>query len=235
MEESPKWGFFDLIIIYVGSLLLSSSLSWWMGRGGEAARLPGSGFGDFYYFVMAYLMQVLITLVLIIVIAFWRGAGLKDLGIRWSTAVNWWKYGVLGGILAALFILLAGTLIQLINPHLPPQGFEVMLRAHRNTQDYLILLLLGSFLAPLSEELFYRGMIYPVFRFHLGRSWGMAAAGAVFGLAHWDLWRALPLAAGGALLCYIYEKSGSILVSTLSHGIWNGLLTIIVYFTMLKQ
>jgi len=75
-------------------------------------------------------------------------------------------------------------------------------------------------------------MMYPVFRRHLGIRWGATAAGAVFGLAHWDLWRTIPLAVGGALLCWIYEKTGSILVSAVAHGVWNGTLALIIYFTM---
>ena len=131
-----------------------------------------------------------------------------------------------------LFVLLAGAVIQILKPDLEPQAFELMLRAHRSLQDYAVLLFLGSVLAPFSEELFYRGMIYPVFKFHLGRNWGMAAAGLIFGLAHWDLWRALPLAVGGAFLCYVYEKSGSVLVSTVTHGVWNGVLTAMICFSM---
>lgn len=232
MEQRPKWNFIDLIMIYAGTLIISSSFSWWIQRGGGAALFSRAEPGGFGCFVIAYAMQVVTIVALIAATIVWRGAGIKDLGLCRSSVRNWMKYGLMGGILATLFILFSGAVIHILNPNLPPQSFEVMLRAHRSPEDYILLLLLGSVLAPLSEELFYRGMIYPVFKFHLGKGWGMAAAGAVFGLAHWDMWRALPLAMGGAFLCYIYEKSGSVLVSALSHGIWNGALTIVVYFAV---
>ncbi len=233
LKERPAWGFFDLVMIYIGSFLLTAwfalSLRGGMGRSFLA---PGRELGDFEYFIFTYFIQVLVVLLLILAAARWRGAALGDFGIRWSSAANWLKYGVIGGIFAALFILFSGAVIQVLNPQLSPQGFEVMLRVHQSPKDYLILFFMGSVLAPFSEELFYRGMVYPVFRYHLGKAWGMACAGAVFGLAHWDLWRALPLALGGAFLCFVYEKSESILVSTLAHGIWNGILTILIYFSI---
>jgi membrane protease YdiL (CAAX protease family) len=95
-----------------------------------------------------------------------------------------------------------------------------------------MVLVVGAVLAPVSEELFYRGMIYPLFRKHLGPMWGSIISGIIFGLAHLDLWRAIPLALGGIVLCYIYEKSGSILVSILAHGVWNGVMSILIYLSL---
>jgi membrane protease YdiL (CAAX protease family) len=37
---------------------------------------------------------------------------------------------------------------------------------------------------------------------------------------------------GGIFLCYVYEKTGSILVSTLTHGMWNGILALLIYLSM---
>lgn len=234
MEEKPRWGFFDLGLIYLGSLLLTSLLAGWVREGGAAALFyQGREITEFQIFIITYFCQfaVLMTLILVITLV-WRGSTINSLGIRWPASKDWIRYGLLGGILAAVFILLSGAVIQKVHPQLPPQSFELILRAIQDKKQFMALLLVGSVLAPLSEELFYRGMVYPVFRWHWGKAGGMAAAGVIFGLAHMDLWRAIPLALGGMFLCYVYEKSDSILVSTMTHGIWNGILTIIIYFSI---
>jgi len=105
------------------------------------------------------------------------------------------------------------------------------MRSATRLPDIAALVLAGTVLAPVSEELFYRGMIYPVLRQHLGPAWGAVLAGLIFGLAHWDPWRALPLAVGGAVLCYMYEKSGSVLVPMVAHGLWNGAMFAIILFS----
>jgi len=57
-------------------------------------------------------------------------------------------------------------------------------------------------------------------------------AGLLFGLAHFDLGRIIPLSVGGAILCYIYERTGSILTSALAHGIWNGVMALVVFLSL---
>lgn len=129
-----------------------------------------------------------------------------------------------------VIIMGLGLIMNYFNPEIKPQPFEEMLR-EASSISFIFLLVIGAVLAPISEELYYRGMVYPVFRFYMGPLGGAIVAGLIFGLVHWDLWRAIPLAAGGAILCYIYEKSGSILVSAVAHGTWNGIMALIVCLT----
>jgi len=118
--------------------------------------------------------------------------------------------------------------LKYFQPDLDMQDIEQIMRSATHLPDIIALVFAGTVLAPVSEELFYRGMIYPVFRKHLGPAWGAILAGVIFGLAHFDLWRGLPLAVGGAILCYMYEKSGSILVPMVAHGLWNGTMFAII-------
>ncbi|MEN6350769.1 MAG: CPBP family intramembrane glutamic endopeptidase, partial [Syntrophomonas sp.] len=144
------------------------------------------------------------------------------------------KYGLLGGTLLLILVMLLGIPIEHWQPELRPQLFEQMLRSVHGLSGFTAMFVIGAVLAPVSEELYYRGMVYPVFRRYLGPLGGAIGAGLMFGMVHWDLWRTLPLAVGGALLCYIYEKTGSIFVSMLAHGTWNGIMSIIVYFSIYK-
>jgi membrane protease YdiL (CAAX protease family) len=137
-----------------------------------------------------------------------------------------------GGILLITIVFVLSIPIAYLNPELEPQMYEEILRSLTDKNAIIWLMVIGVVLAPLSEEMFYRGMIYPVFRRYLSPLWAMAVSGTIFGLAHFDLWRSIPLAIGGIGLCYIYEKTGSILVTTVAHGVWNLIMTLMVIYSV---
>ncbi|MBI5744209.1 MAG: CPBP family intramembrane metalloprotease [Elusimicrobia bacterium] len=81
------------------------------------------------------------------------------------------------------------------------------------------LYLLGAWLlAPVIEELYYRGLLYPELR----KSWGFPAAtvvtAIVFGLLHPNIAVAV---LDGAFLCYTYEKGKDLQVNILTHSFLN--------------
>jgi hypothetical protein len=196
--------------------------------------LPGKlGAGEMGYFFSGYLVQFLATIGLVYLFAVFLPRGQwKDLGIRKARPGSYFRYGVIAGILLIIMVIVIGYVLKYLQPDLQPQYYEEMLRSAVTLPDFLVIFVLGSIMAPFSEELFYRGMVYPIFRKHLGPMWGAIVAGLIFGLAHWDLWRTIPLALGGIGLCYIYEKSGSILVSAVAHGVWNGVMSILIYISV---
>lgn len=234
MPEKPRWGFFDLILVYLASLFLIS----WLGsfsRNFLHNMMSNSGrtMGTVQDFLLSYLVQFLIFGGMVgLVVLVLRRARPSELGIKGASRKDWLKYGLAGGVGAFAFAWAAGLVIERLHPNVSQQSVETVLRNAGSPGQFILLLTVVALLAPLTEELFYRGMVYPVFRAYIGRAWGMAAAGSIFGLVHMDLWRAVPLAVGGVFLCYVYEKTGSILVSTLTHGIWNGMLALLIYLSM---
>lgn len=83
---------------------------------------------------------------------------------------------------------------------------------------------------PPLEELLYRGILHPALRRRLGVGWAIAAGGGVFGFIHWfygiDAASLTAYAYGGAVLAYVYERTGSLLFSWGLHvatnlaGVW---------------
>ena len=73
-------------------------------------------------------------------------------------------------------------------------------------------ILLIVLLAPIAEEVCFRGMLFGGIRTRLPLWAAAPAAGAVFGLLHYSTgWSAVPpLFILGTILCVVYEKSGSI-------------------------
>jgi hypothetical protein len=193
----------------------------------------GLGMGEAGYFLVVFFLQFIVTILLVWFFAVvTTGADWSALGLQAASLKNFIQYGFLGGIGLIVTVVLLGFVIKQFQPEIPPQYFEEILRSAHSLKVFLPIFAAGAILAPFSEELYYRGMIYPVFRQHLGPVWGALLAGLLFGLVHFDLWRTIPLAIGGAGLCYIYEKTGSIWVSTLAHGVWNGFMAIVVYLSI---
>lgn len=225
--DQPRWGFMDVILVYLGATgtaILGSLIPLKAGVGIAAFFL--------YSFGIQFLATVLFVFLFAIVFSHsrWRDLGLKP--VRWRYI---WSYGVSGGILLIIMVVLTGIVLNYLQPNLAPQEIETILRSVTHLPDVLAISFAATVLAPFSEELFYRGMVYPLFRKYLGVKGGAILAGLVFGLAHFDLWRIVPLAIGGAALCYMYEKTDSILVPMVAHGLWNGFMCLVIYYSVLSN
>lgn len=223
VRRQPPWGLPEIVLVYSGIFLITTmagSMSlhmWW---------LENQPLERFY---LVAIVQFLATLGLVFLFTVGsKKARLTDLGFCRVAVPELLKYGLGYGLLLVLLMLAMGWPLSRLQPDIAPQLYETMLRNAENGYTFVVLFFMGAVLAPIAEELFYRAMIYPFFRKLLGPVGGITLAGLVFGLAHWDLWRTLPLAVGGAILCYVYEKTGSIFVPMLTHGVWNGVMSLLV-------
>ena len=78
-------------------------------------------------------------------------------------------------------------------------------------------------LAPLAEELFFRGWLYTGLRPRLGFAWTLGITSALFALGHWEkthLYAAAVLPVGLAL-GWVREKTGSTRATALFHALYN--------------
>ncbi len=233
LDKSPQWGFLEIIMVYLGIILSSIVYAMWGDEIGEILISLGIPDNDFTMFISAFLVQFLFTVVLVYFFTVVTNkATFREIGFVVASGEDFLRYGVGGGILLLTIVFIMSIPIGYLNPQLEPQLYEEMLRSLTDDSTLFWLIITGVVLAPLSEEMFYRGMIYPVFRRYLSLPWAMAVSGIIFGLAHFDLWRALPLAVGGMGLCYIYEKTRSILVTAVAHGVWNLIMTLMVIYSI---
>ena len=93
-----------------------------------------------------------------------------------------------------------------------------------------LLLVLGAIavcvFAPLGEELLFRGFMFPAMRNRLGVAGGAVVTGVLFGLLHAFSSPAealVPLAVFGALLCLLYQYTGSLYPCIALHAINNSI------------
>ena len=83
-----------------------------------------------------------------------------------------------------------------------------------------------AFVAPLAEEVFFRGFVFGVLREKIGVVWGALATGLVFGIVHVagsPIETVGVLIILGTLLCALYVQTGSLLPCIALHAINNSI------------
>jgi len=134
------------------------------------------------------------------------------------------RFVVLGfvvGVLLFVSIGLLGNALTYIFGTPAPQSFTLAVKGVNYPWEFALLAFLGGGIAPIKEEMLFRGIIYPPFRKALGRGKGMLLTGLFFAALHFDLVRFLPLFIGGVVLAWLYERSASIWPAVIAHGTWN--------------
>lgn len=101
--------------------------------------------------------------------------------------------------------------------------------ATQESQKRLIMILGACVIAPIAEEVIFRGYLYPVVKRYTEPVVAAIFTGVIFGAIHGQIWAVIPLSLFGILLAVLYEKSGSIWACILCHGMFN---TINVFFML---
>lgn len=185
--------------------------------------------GDAYIFPMAIATQcvclvVLLRLVFVLHPDFsFRAVG--AVGVRRSLV---WHPVVCFIGAVALTVVAAGVaqaLGALFWPDVPldkKQDSVLLLMRHRDEWPFMLVAALAvGVVAPVAEELFFRGVVYPFFKRFGGVAFAAGVTGVFFGAVHCNWFALLPLAAFGTYLCLIYEKTGSIRIPIVVHGLFN--------------
>jgi membrane protease YdiL (CAAX protease family) len=151
-----------------------------------------------------------------------RGLTPASFGLRrvpFLPAAGWTVLAFIAfGILSAIYVKIVGQ---------PDQ--QELTRDLRDEESLSALVGYGvllAFIAPLAEELFFRGFVFGVLREKIGPVWGALATGLVFGLVHVagsPIETVGVLIILGVLLCVLYLQTGSLLPCIALHAINNGI------------
>lgn len=146
-------------------------------------------------------------------------------GVRWRWPAAWLAF-LLGG--AVLYMGLAGLGELLPIPkHLPIDRFFA------NSREAMIMSIFAVTFAPLMEELFFRGFLYPVLARRLGVVASIILTSAAFGLLHGAQlkysWAVLIIFLVGVALTTVRAFTQSVAASFLVHVGYNGTLSLLMY------
>lgn len=152
---------------------------------------------------------------------FWRSVGWTPVRLR----VLWI---VMCGALTSLIVAFLGSLIQ------TPTTDNPMTELLRNRTSAILMAIFGIGIAPLCEELAFRGILQPLLVRTLGAMPGIVAAAIPFGLLHYrefgNSWRhAVLIALAGATFGWMRHATGSVKASTIMHASYNALIFVAVF------
>jgi len=156
-------------------------------------------------------------------------------GIRWERAFGLYRgrggrdvaMGVVGYLAMMPVVLLYGIISWVI---LHALGFEQdvqeiakILSAEGGLAIRAYKFLLGAVIAPVAEELLFRGIAFPLVSRRFGSLTGVIVVSAVFAGIHFHLPALLPLFIMSTILCMAYVHTGSIRVPIVMHMLFNTL------------
>ena len=145
-------------------------------------------------------------------VAFWQA-------IRWNWPGSGWKLLALG---AGMMIVLG--MLQSLLPMPKDTPFEHLFDRPR---DAYLLSIIAVTLGPLMEEIFFRGLMYPVLARRMGAAWGIVLTALPFGLIHlpqygWAWGAALVIVLVGVVCGVVRAVTRSVGASFLVHAGYNG-------------
>jgi membrane protease YdiL (CAAX protease family) len=141
--------------------------------------------------------------------------------------------GIKWGLLLFFLVIILGMLVSVFIPVDPePQDFAKIILLTKSSWEFILPIIMGVILAPLSEEIYFRGFLYPVLRSRLGVPVGILFSSLLFAGMHFDLYRFIPIAMGGVGLTYLYEKTGNIWTNVVAHAVWNAIMIAIIFIAM---
>ena len=226
--EQNRWKLKDVLVVL--TIVFAGSY------GFEYILYPGliSGFSTAQRYLFFGLLQAFLFVVSVFAVVLYRYRGnLRQLGLGKNFSLLSISEGVLGGIGLFFTVLLSGLVISALTPVQPKlQPFAELLLKAKTPFEVFVPFLIGGFLAPLGEEIYFRGFAYPVFKKKFGLVVGIIVSAVFFSALHFDFLRFFPLAVGGAGLAWLYETSNSLITPILAHSVWNLSMLSLFYFAL---
>lgn len=155
----------------------------------------------------------------------WGMLGLRSFSVWRAVA---WAVG--GWVALRAFLLVYGLILQGVFKYTVPLDRRVPRIFGTTRIGMAMAITVAVLVAPVAEEIIFRGFVYGALRKALGVWPGIAASGAVFALAHLQPVLFVPILAIGMALAYLYERTKSLGASMTLHALNNLVSVITVYY-----
>lgn len=185
----------------------------------------------------ALLILIAIPQDVIIVSAAWTFSGLRHnvgwdrLGLRaYDVAFGCLFSAALFGL--SFFIRICYVIVaQLWGIDLKPQ--DILLRLDVTGWGFVLTFFAVVLLAPVAEEIFFRGFLYGGLRARIGVIGAMLASTLFFTALHFSIDAFIPIFVLGLFLAWLYEKTGSLYPGIILHAANNGVAVIALFIAQM--
>jgi membrane protease YdiL (CAAX protease family) len=148
----------------------------------------------------------------------WSGVGLKSFKVFQAMRYIAGYYLILLGLLFALAVVATSLGVQVPSTPNNESGGTGMLRV---MGSFWLTLLLTVIVAPIVEELVFRGVLFPAIRKRYGLFVGIVASSLIFTLVHINPIQMISVLPLGIYLAIMYQRTGSIYPGMILHATWN--------------
>ena len=218
------WGFRDVVIGVFAAIVVFLVLGAVI-IGGAMAAFDEDSFEVSLAEAIAVAMLDVVLVATVLLVVARKGAGLNQLGLH-APPRGWPR--MLGYIALAYFAAIG--LVNLYGVAIDLFGLDQLEPAQQLPDDFydhdLVVILTGIavvFMAPIAEEIFFRGFVFGGLRRYLNLPLAGVISGSLFALAHGDPGLIVPFAAVGFVLAFVYERSGSLYTSIGVHFVFNSM------------
>jgi membrane protease YdiL (CAAX protease family) len=153
-----------------------------------------------------------------------------DLGLDVSRLGRLVGIGLLLGVAVLIMSAVIQSVLQAIGVRQTQMAGLSCVRAFP-LGGFLAVVLAGGVLAPIAEELYFRGYVFRTYFQARGPWVAYGATSLLFATLHLNLPALLPILVLSLLLCFTYRKTGSIIPSIVGHALNNTAAFCILYFT----
>lgn len=145
------------------------------------------------------------------------------------------RQGIKRYLITLPVIILAGFVINLISSyygHTPEMQDVVRWVLEEKSVFILVsLMFFGTVIAPVIEEIIFRGFLQPALKNSLGGRYAIVVSASLFAAVHMDIFAFFQIFILGILLGYLYEKTQTLVASVVVHILHNSLtLIFLLYF-----
>lgn len=218
--QAPRWGLGDAALgVAAGFLAATVTVGAWMALAGSEEQSLGT--------MAAGWVGLWLGFVGVPVLASRRkgqGSLAGDFGLE-ARRID--AAGLAAGAACQLLVLPAMYfLIQRLTGDLDVSGPARELTERVDGVALVVVALVVTFVAPLAEELFYRGLMLRAAARRFGTFWAVMGSSAVFGISHFQLVQFPGLFLFGVVLAVLAMRTGRLGASIAAHVAFNGVAVI---------
>jgi membrane protease YdiL (CAAX protease family) len=146
-----------------------------------------------------------------------------EVGLARTASLRWYGAALAAAVIGWLFSAGLMSALGALGAKLPREDLAVFRLLPSGPLGSAITVLLLVVVAPIAEEIVYRGVLLPSLGARWGLIGGLVVSSAVFSAVHLSVFGFVPLLVAGALFGWLFIRSESLWVAITAHAAYNAL------------
>lgn len=232
-NQKPRWSVVEALLVFAAILstkwILPFSKMAWFNSLSKLISPSNVYLGQIFW--NSLLIAVFFFLLIGLILKLKYHLPWCEVGLKRGTGKNWLFIGISQGFLLFLIMAILTTIISaFFSFEVEEQPIVDVFRTAWSWRERFLCLLIASVAAPLSEELYFRGFLYPAVSKITGKLPAVILTSIFFSFLHFDLIRFIPITLGGIWLNLLYLRTGSLYTSMVAHSVWNTLMISLLFY-----